>query len=247
MSPHFATKPLGYVSLKSYTGLSAALHLAEGGARVALLEASEIGFGGSGRNVGLVNAGMWLMPDALPDALRAPFGERLLEQLGRGPQKVFELIEKHDIECEVERAGTLHCAVGRRGLEEIEARAEQWQKRGAPVLVLNAEATHRKVGGGDYTGALLDSQAGTIQPLAYARGLARAALAMGARTFTQSEAIVAQHNGLRWRVGTESGSVEADWVVVARTLIAKDFGRRYGRNRFNCPISTLPPLLCPPI
>lgn len=56
-----------------YTGLSAALHLAEGGARVALLEASEIGFGGSGRNVGLVNAGMWLMPDALPDALRAPF------------------------------------------------------------------------------------------------------------------------------------------------------------------------------
>lgn len=55
-----------------YTGLSAALHLAEGGARVALLEASEIGFGGSGRNVGLVNAGMWLMPEALPAALRAP-------------------------------------------------------------------------------------------------------------------------------------------------------------------------------
>ncbi|MET4019820.1 glycine/D-amino acid oxidase-like deaminating enzyme [Bradyrhizobium sp. F1.4.3] len=110
------------------------------------------------------------MPDALPDALRAPFGERLLEQLGRGPQTVFELIEKHDIECEVERAGTLHCAVGRKGLEEIEARAEQWQKRGAPVLVLNAEATHRKVGGGDYTGALLDSRAGTMQPLAYARG-----------------------------------------------------------------------------
>ncbi|MET4484077.1 hypothetical protein ABIB66_008648 [Bradyrhizobium sp. F1.13.3] len=106
-----------------YTGLSAALHLAEGGACVALLEASEIGFGGSGRNVGLVNAGMWHMPDALPDALRAPFGERLLEQLGRGPQTVFELIEKHDIECGVERAGTLHYAVGRKGLEVIEARA----------------------------------------------------------------------------------------------------------------------------
>lgn len=188
-----------------YTGLSAALHLAEGGAHVALLEASEIGFGGSGQNVGLVNAGMWLMPDALPDTLDAPFGERLLEQLGRGPQTVFELIEKHDIECEVERAGTLHCAVGR-----IEARAEQWQKRGAPVLVLNAEATRSKVGGGDYTGALLDKRAGTIQPLACVRGLARAALAMGARIFTQSEAVTAQHNGLRWRISTESGSVEAD-------------------------------------
>src|SRR5882762_6635784 len=48
-----------------YTGLSAALHLAEAGANVALLEAVEIGFGGAGRNVGLVNAGMWIMPNAL--------------------------------------------------------------------------------------------------------------------------------------------------------------------------------------
>ncbi|WOH59947.1 FAD-binding oxidoreductase [Bradyrhizobium sp. BWC-3-1] len=218
-----------------YTGLSAALHLAEGGARVALLEASEIGFGGSGRNVGLVNAGMWLMPGSLPAALRAPFGERLLEQLGRGPQTVFELIEKHHIECEVERAGTLHCAVGRKGLEEVEARAEQWQKRGAPVLVLNAEATRSKVGGGDYTGALLDKRAGTIQPLAYVRGLARAALAMGARIFTHSEAVMAQQNGFRWRVGTESGSVEADWVVVATDAYSKGLWSEVRQEQIQLP------------
>ncbi|MBM7485152.1 glycine/D-amino acid oxidase-like deaminating enzyme [Bradyrhizobium sp. USDA 3686] len=218
-----------------YTGLSAALHLAEGGARVALLEASEIGFGGSGRNVGLVNAGMWLMPESLPAALRAPFGERLLEQLGRGPQTVFELIEKHHIECEVERAGTLHCAVGRKGLEEVEARAEQWQKRGAPVLVLNAEATRSKVGGGDYTGALLDKRAGTIQPLAYVRGLARAALAMGARIFTHSEAVMAQQNGFRWRVGTESGSVEADWVVVATDAYSKGLWSEVRQEQIQLP------------
>jgi len=52
-----------------FTGLSAALHLAEGGASVAVLDAIEVGFGGSGRNVGLVNAGMWVMPEALPGAL----------------------------------------------------------------------------------------------------------------------------------------------------------------------------------
>src|SRR5271154_2260229 len=46
-----------------YTGLSAALRLAESGAKVVALEAVEIGFGGAGRNVGLVNAGMWLEPD----------------------------------------------------------------------------------------------------------------------------------------------------------------------------------------
>jgi len=52
-----------------YTGLSAALHLAAGGARVTVLEAEEVGFGGSGRNVGLVNAGMWVMPEELPNVL----------------------------------------------------------------------------------------------------------------------------------------------------------------------------------
>lgn len=127
-----------------YTGLSSALHLAEGGARVAVLEASEIGFGGSGRNVGLVNAGMWVMPDTLVATLGQTHGERLIDLLGRGPRRVFDLIAQHGIECEQEPTGTLHCAVGRRGLEEIEARAEQWQRRGAPVEILDAEETRRR-------------------------------------------------------------------------------------------------------
>lgn len=57
-----------------FTGLSAALHLAQGGASVALLEAVDIGFGGSGRNVGLVNAGMWVMPEALPGEFLSAVG-----------------------------------------------------------------------------------------------------------------------------------------------------------------------------
>ncbi|MDE5458897.1 FAD-dependent oxidoreductase [Bradyrhizobium sp. CSA112] len=198
-----------------YTGLSSAIHLAEAGMRVGLLEASEIGFGGSGRNVGLVNPGMWIMPDTLAATLGSPFGERLIELLGRGPQKVFELIEKHGIECELERAGTLHCAVGRRGLQEIEMRAEQWQQRGARVVLLNAEETRRKIGGGNYTSALLDERAGTIQPLAYVRGLARVALAAGAKIFTRSQVLTASDTGSRWRIGTAKGSVNAKWVIVA--------------------------------
>ena len=52
-----------------YTGLSAALHLAGQGVDVIVLEAEEAGFGGSGRNVGLVNAGMWVRPRELPNVL----------------------------------------------------------------------------------------------------------------------------------------------------------------------------------
>ena len=51
------------------------------------------------------------------------------------------VIDRHGIECELTRTGTLHCAVGDKGLKEIEERARQWQKRGAPVEILDATET----------------------------------------------------------------------------------------------------------
>lgn len=198
-----------------FTGLSAALHLAQGGARVAVLEGVEIGFGGSGRNVGLVNAGMWVMPDDLPGQLGPLYGARLLDLLGGAPADVFALVERHGIACEPERQGTLHCAVGRAGLAEIEERARQWQARGAPVRLLDAEETARMVGTRAYAGALLDARAGTIQPLAYARGLAGAAIAAGTRIHTASPVVAATDDGTRWRLDTPQGRVEAAHVIVA--------------------------------
>src|SRR3954447_3358875 len=124
-----------------YTGLSAALHLAETKASVVVLEAAEVGFGCSGRNVGLVNAGLWIMPDALISELGEVHGVRLLELLGEAPSLVFALIEKHAISCEVARTGTLHCAVGAEGLAELKERLRQWQARGAPVHLLDAAQT----------------------------------------------------------------------------------------------------------
>lgn len=203
-----------------YTGLSAALHLAEGGANVALLEAVEIGFGGAGRNVGLVNAGMWVMPDVLTDMLGGDYGERLLGLLGAAPELVFDLIERHRIECEVERAGTLHCAVGPKGLQELEQRAAQWRRRGAPVELLNARDTEAKVGSSAYAGSLWDRRAGTIQPLAYARGLACTALSAGAKIFTGSAVTSAERIGGKWKLQTARGSVFADRVIVATDAYA---------------------------
>ena len=198
-----------------YTGLSAALHLAEAGVSVAVLEAAGIGFGGSGRNVGLVNAGLWIMPDEVPDILGREHGERLIAALGEGPGVVFELIRRHGIDCEAEPAGTLHCAADKAGLRELRERERQWRARGAPVRLLDAAETAVRVGTGVYRGALLDERAGTVQPLAYARGLARAAIAAGARVFTGSPAVSWAREGSGWRVATAGGSVAADWVVVA--------------------------------
>ena len=198
-----------------FTGLSAALHLAEAGTQVTVLEAEEIGFGGSGRNVGLVNAGMWVMPDDLPGELGPVYGDRLLSLLGDAPRLVFDLVAKHGMPCEIMPVGTLHCAVGAKGLKEVEERAAQWQRRGAPVEVLTGEAAARLTGSRRYSGVLLDRRAGTIQPLAYVRGLARAALAAGAQIHTGSPVIKVERTGANWTATTSRGAVSAPWIVLA--------------------------------
>ncbi|MEO3429618.1 FAD-binding oxidoreductase [Pelagibius sp. CAU 1746] len=198
-----------------YTGLSAALHLAESGADVILLEAAEIGFGGAGRNVGLVNAGMWVQPDVLVGTMGPERGEALLDLLGDAPRAVFDLIEKHAIDCEAVRSGTLHCAVGSSGLRELREREAQWRRRGAAVELLNAAQTAEKTGTTAFAASLLDRRAGTIQPLAYARGLARAAIAAGATLHTGSRADRLERSGADWRLATAQGSVTAARVIVA--------------------------------
>ncbi|MCF6370170.1 NAD(P)/FAD-dependent oxidoreductase [Rhizobium halophilum] len=198
-----------------YTGLSAALHLAQAGIDVVLLEAQEFGFGGAGRNVGLINAGMWVMPDDLPKELGPRYGERLLDLLSKGPSLVRDIIENHAIACELEKNGTLHCAVGDAGLRELEERARQWQTRGAQVEMLTAAETARRVGSETYAGSLLDMRAGTLQPLAYARGLAHAAIRAGASVYTRSAVLSHEQRAGRQLVKTSSGEVSADWVIVA--------------------------------
>ena len=198
-----------------YTGLSAALHLAQAGVSVVVLEAAHVGAGGAGRNVGLVNAGMWVMPDTLVQTLGPVFGPRLLAALSHGPHEVFDLIARHAIACEAIPQGTLHCAVGPRGLRQIEDRAAQWAKHGVLVQVLNTADTAAMTGSTAYSGALYDTRAGTIQPMAYVRGLAGAAIKAGALLFTQSPATGLMPVGTGYKLTTPQGKVTAQRVILA--------------------------------
>jgi glycine/D-amino acid oxidase-like deaminating enzyme len=198
-----------------YTGLSTALHLAKRGIKAVVVEAGPVGFGGAGRNVGLVNAGMWVMPDELPNVLGSVHGDRLLTLLGDAPAAVFDIVKTYNIACELRTEGTLHCAVGSAGLAELKAREAQWQARGAPVRLLDEAETAQRVGSNAYSGALLDLRAGTIQPLAYVRGLADAALKEGTIIHTQSPVLGVEAAPAGWRAVTDNGSVTAPWVVMA--------------------------------
>jgi len=198
-----------------FTGLSAALHLLEAGKRVVLLEAHEVGHGGSGRNVGLVNAGLWIAPDDIEAGFGSEVGSRLNTTLGGAPALVFSLIERYAIDCQLRREGTLHMAHNARGLDDLRSRCAQWQRRGAPVELLTGSASEAATGTTRIAGALLDRRAGTLNPMGYVRGLARAVQGLGGQLFQRSPVQQLERQGERWCVRTAEAAVLAEQVVIA--------------------------------
>ena len=197
-----------------FTGLSTALHAAERGIGCHVLEAEQIGFGGSGRNVGLVNAGLWLPPQDVRQKMGDVRGSFLVKALGDAPEYVFSLIERHQIRCAATRTGTIHAAHSPAGFEDLARRAEAWHHLDAPVDLLTAAEAAEKIGSQAFHGGLLDHRAGTINPMGYVRGLARAALAQGAKISTNVRVRKLYREGDKWRLQTDQGSVMASTVVL---------------------------------
>lgn len=205
-----------------FSGCTAALQAAGQGARVILLEGQEIGHGGSGRNVGLVNAGLWLPPDQVMEQMGQTAGIRLNQILADGPNTVFDLIQKHDIQCEPVRNGTLHCAHSPSGMTDLKNRYDQQAARKAPVFLLNMKDAAQATGSKRFHGALRDTRAGTIQPLAYAKGLARAAVSAGAIMYENSPVIeVTRQND--WIIRTPQGTVRAPNLLLATNAYHNSF------------------------
>ena len=198
-----------------YSGLCAALYAAQRGMSVRVLEAQGVGHGGSGRNVGLVNAGLWTPPDEVEKTLGHIAGTKLNHALAAAPELVFSLIKKHQISCDPLQSGTLHCANNGAGLNQLKARLAQQKARNAPVSLLGAADTEQRTGSKRFLGALLDLRAGTLQPLSYALGLAQAATKAGAFIHTYSPALTYEHNGQHWLVKTENGSITANKLIHA--------------------------------
>jgi glycine/D-amino acid oxidase-like deaminating enzyme len=104
-------------------------------------------------------------------------------------------------------------------------------------LILSAAETAAKLGTEVYTGALWDRRAGTIQPLGYARGLARAALQAGARLYTRSPVLSASHEHGAWTVRTDRGAAKAQWIVVATDAYSTGPWARIDQEQIHLPIS----------
>ncbi len=199
-----------------YTGLSTALHLAERGTGVTVLEANDPGWGASGRNGGQVNPTLKHDPDELVRMLGAARAEPLIDVVSRSADLVFDLIDRHSIDCQPVRAGWLQLSYSDKAVPAMHARAHQWARRGVRVELLDRAAVARRVGTEAFAGGWLDGRAGAIQPLAYARGLVHAAQQAGASVHGHTAVTALERQGSTWVASTGTGAqVRAQRVVIA--------------------------------
>lgn len=205
-----------------YTGLSAALHMAEQGKDVALLEAAEPGWGASGRNGGQVIPGLKYDPDTLVEMFGPDLGPRVVKTVGAAADLVFTLIARHGIDCDARRPGWIQAAHSEKTLTTVHARALQWRRHGAEVELLDRAKVGALTGSSVFAGGWIDRRGGSIQPLGYARGLARAAAAAGARLFVESPALTVERDGEGWRVTTPKGSLKARQLVIGTNAYGND-------------------------
>ena len=197
------------------TGLSAACHLPAGSLTVAVLEAHEVGWGASGRAFGQIVPTLKHGIGGIIAHYGRERGERIVRDVSAGPDLVFGLIQRHDIDCGAIRTGLLFGAHSSKGLRSLEAYAADWQARGAPVDILRGPAAAAAVGSDLYDGACLDRRGGHLNPLGYVRGLARVAAEVGARVHVGARVRHVERRAGAWHLDVAGRTVIADSVIIA--------------------------------
>jgi len=197
-----------------FTGVSTALHLAERGYKVHVVEANKVGWGASGRNGGQLIGGI--------------SGERpIAKHLGKDADEVFktlrwagheiirERVATYGIQCDL-KFGYLDVAINPRHLREQQADFDRMQRDEFPheFRQLSAEETQQTIGTKAYIGSLLNMGNGHVHPLKLCVGEARAAEALGA-TFYEQSPVINIERGTQAKVVTQLGSVTADTVILA--------------------------------
>ncbi|WP_160153623.1 FAD-binding oxidoreductase [Microbulbifer sp. ALW1] len=198
-----------------YTGLSSALHLAERGFKVVVLEAERIGWGASGRNGGHVGVGQRKGQEDLEAMLGLETARQLWDMGLEAVQTVEELIHKHQIQCDLKR-GIMHLAA--------KPSHDAWLKEEVDVLnqrygyeqmrYADKDEVRSLVGSERFYGGQIDSGSLHLHPLNFALGLAAAAAKAGVQFYEHSR-VTSYHGGNPCVVNTATGQVKAKNVVLA--------------------------------
>lgn len=198
-----------------YTGLSTALHAADAIERIVILDQAQPGWGCSGRNGGQVHC-QW-KPDlaALKRLYPGSQFDAFIKTLGDAVELVFDLVDQHHIDCQAQRAGSIIAGKGGKAVRYLTEWSKFWAETGADVRLLDKHASTELIGTAHYDRSMFDHRGGSVQPLAYCRGLARACHEQGVTIHGNSRAVKVSQNGNSWQVFTDHGSVKCKRLVLA--------------------------------
>lgn len=197
-----------------FTGISTALHLAERGYNVHVIEANRVGWGASGRNGGQIIGGI-SGEKAVAKHLGQDADDVFRELRWAGHEIIRERVRKYDIRCDLKQ-GYLDVAIKQKHLRDFEKEYERLERDEFPheFRMLSADETSELIGTSAYIGSLLNMANGHLHPLNLCIGEARAAMSLGATIYERSP-VLDIVNGDRPRVVTQNGSVTANAVVIA--------------------------------
>jgi gamma-glutamylputrescine oxidase len=196
-----------------YTGLSSAIHLAERGYSVCLLEAERVGWGASGRNGGQCTIGQRHPQDDLEERYGLEEARRLWDLGVEAVATVRELIERFDIACDLKR-GNLQVAQKRSDAEWYRGHAEHMQSRyGFDIRYIEGSELEFLSGTDVFRGGLVEYASAHLHPLNYALGLAAAAASLGVRIHENSR-VTGYGRSSPVVVNTAQGRVRARYVVL---------------------------------
>jgi gamma-glutamylputrescine oxidase len=208
------------------TGLSAALHAAERGLKVVLLEGGRLGWGASGRNGGQMIVGLRKGAVELVKLYGRERARALFDLAFEAWGLVLDMIERHAIDCDLRKTGHLVCAVSAGDMawfeQEVECLATVMDYPHASVL--SASQSLEAVAS-PYKGALFDALGGHMHPLNYTLGLARAAVAAGVTIHEASPALRIDRSR-RIGVETATGAVRARNAVLAGDSLLHGIDKR---------------------
>ena len=197
-----------------FTGLSAALHLAEAGRDVILIDAQRVGFGASGRNGGQLGSGQRVEQPYLEKMVGQADAQKLWHLARDAKTLVKDLIKRHNINCYL-RPGVAWTASNAQDVQELHAYADHMgEKYDYEVQKLDKVAMQALCPSPDYHGGVMDWDAAHLHPLRLAIGLAQAAKSAGVRIYEQTRA---EHieEAQPARITTQHGHIVADQIIVA--------------------------------
>ena len=197
-----------------YTGLSAALELAQAGYKVVVLEAETIGFGASGRNGGQICTGFSSGQGKIEAQLGKADAKRAFDLSEEAKRLMVQRIEDHKIACDLQW-GYLHCIPKPHQFSELEDWAKEYDELGyGGNTLLSKSELEEKLGTRIYHGALREQGAGHVHPLNYCLGLAAAAQKAGAVIHTGSPVIEVNTGAQPW-ARTDAAKVSAKFMIIA--------------------------------